>query len=848
MLSTLRFLFSVSILPLALCPARAVSPQEAAQQFELPPGYHLQVVLSEPDIAEPVMVAFDGNGRMYVAEMRTYMNNVDGKGEMEPRSRVSRHEDTDGDGVYDKHTVFADNLLLPRTLLTLDDRVVIGETNTLDYYVYRDTNGDGVADEKKLWFPGGPRGGNLEHQPNGLLWALDNGIYSTYNGFRLRVRDDVVFKEEIPINQGQWGITQDDFGKVWFVNAGQEEGPVHYQQHILYGRFSIDGEQTPDFTAVWPLGPTPDIQGGTFQLRSDQTLNHFTATCGQDIFRGDRLPADLRGDLIFAEPAGRLVRRAKVTVKDGITHLANAYDQREFIRTKDRLFRPVNTVTAPDGTLYLVDMYRGIVQESAWTQTGSYLRDQIVKHNLEKEIGRGRIYRLVHDQFKPGPQPHMLDETPAQWVEHLSHPNGWWRDTAQKLLVLRGDKSVVPQLVALAQPSHEVKPRLHALWTLEGLGVLDPASVQRALHDPEPEIRKAGLRLSESYLKNGDTSALQADAIALLHDPDPSVVIQSMLSLQRAGVPSARELAKETAQNSKSVAVYAINAQAWVETTEDPALLQILGPAALKSYRDGRTFYNSLCFACHGENGKGTPAGLGRTLAPPLSRSPRVLESAEAMMDIVLSGLEGPIGGVDYGAPMVPMASYTDQQLADVLTYIRNSFDNRADPVTAAQIASARQGLRPNLWTLGELEAKHTVLKIPSRRFVSRAKWKLTASHSPETLPDAVDDFMETSYFVPSNPYQGVWLTVELPAPAVVKAITLYSVSTPKSYPTTYDICVSNDGQTWSAPVAIGHGEPTTQIQIPHPVPAKFVRITCAEKTGWSAWAIDDLEFYGSEP
>jgi glucose/arabinose dehydrogenase len=167
----------------------ALSPQASIATMELPKGYRLEPVLAEPDIAEPVMVAFDGNGRMYVAEMRTYMQDAEGTGEMQPVSRVSRHEDTDGDGVYDKHTVFADKLLLPRIMLPLDDRIIIGETNTDDLYVYRDSNGDGVSDEKTLWFAGGKRGGNMEHQPNGLVWALDNGIYSTYYDYRLRVGD-----------------------------------------------------------------------------------------------------------------------------------------------------------------------------------------------------------------------------------------------------------------------------------------------------------------------------------------------------------------------------------------------------------------------------------------------------------------------------------------------------------------------------------------------------------------------------------------------------------------------------------------------------------------------------------
>ena len=218
--------------------------------MELPEGYHLELVLAEPHIEEPVLAVFDGNGRMYVAEMRTYMQDGDSTGEFEPSSRVSMHEDTNGDGQYDRHTIFADNLLLPRIVLPLDDRVITGETNTLDLYSYRDTNGDGVSDEKLLLFEGGPRGGNLEHQPNGLIWAQDNWMYTTYNEYRLRFTNGTVEKEEIPTNGGQWGLTQDDNGKVWFFDAGGERGPIFFQQHIPYGTFSIDGEEAEDYRIV----------------------------------------------------------------------------------------------------------------------------------------------------------------------------------------------------------------------------------------------------------------------------------------------------------------------------------------------------------------------------------------------------------------------------------------------------------------------------------------------------------------------------------------------------------------------------------------------------------------------
>ena len=374
---------------------KALSPAASIAEMELPSGYRLEPVLTEPDIAEPVMVAFDGNGRMYVAEMRTYMQDADGKGEQQPLSRVSRHEDTDGDGVYDKHTVFADKLLLPRIMLPLDDRIIIGETNTDDLYIYRDSNGDGVSDEKTLWFEGGPRGGNMEHQPNGLVWALDNGIYSTYYDYRLRFgADGKAIKEPIPVNGGQWGLTQDDWGKVWFVNAGNETGPVHFQQHIIYGQFSAPGEQIGEYKTVWPIAQHARRAGRPGQLRPDNTLNHFTATSGQDIFRGDRLPADLRGNLLFAEPVGRLIRRTVITVEDGITRLANPYEKEhgEFIRSTDPLFRPVNMITAPDGTLYIVDMYRGIIQQGNWTQEGL----------LPARTGRGLRAGEAHR-----PRPHL---------------------------------------------------------------------------------------------------------------------------------------------------------------------------------------------------------------------------------------------------------------------------------------------------------------------------------------------------------------------------------------------------------------------------------------------------------
>jgi glucose/arabinose dehydrogenase/cytochrome c5 len=841
---------------------KALSPAASIAATQLPGGYRLEPVLTEPDIAEPVMVTFDGNGRMYVAEMRTYMQDADATGQQEPFSRVSRHEDTDGDGVYDKHTVFADKLLLPRVMLPLDDRIIIGEMNTDDLHVYRDKDGDGAADEKTLWFAGGPRGGNLQHQPNGLVWALDNGLYGTYYDYRLRYADDKAIKEQIPVNGGQWGLTQDDWGKVWFVNAGNETGPVHFQQHILYGQFKGPNELIGEYKTVWPIARVPDAGGGRLQLRADDTLNHFTATSGQAIFRGDRLPEDLRGDLLFAEPAGRLIRRSSITVEDGITRLANVYEkeQGEFIRSTDPLFRPVNMTTAPDGTLYIVDMYRGVIEESEWTRKGSYIRGQIEKLGLARQTRRGRIYRLRHAGFERGPQPRMLDETLAQWVRHLSHPNGWWRDTAQKLLVLRRDRSVVPALEKLATgDAADPRPRLHALWTLEGLGALDDNLILRALKSSDAQVRMTGLRLAEGPLlaKPAAHVPLAAALRTALRDADPRVAIQAMLSVRRAGLPDAKRAIQDAAATSTSAGVFAINEQLWVD--DQPHLIRVLGVNGLKSYRSGATLYNSVCAACHGADGRGAPAAgaQGRTIAPPLADSPRVLGDERAAIAILVHGLSGKVDGVDYGAPMVPMNSYSDVELANVLTYIRNSFGNRAPVVEPAAVAARRatDAGRSNYWTLEELTRQIPALAVPRERFKRRTEWKLAVNMEARenSPPEAMlDGDPKTGYVTQgSKPFPVEWLTIELPARSRIMGIDMDSSgekgSGGRGWAPAYSVEVSDDGKSWSMVAPRVVGEPQARLNFAAPVEGRYLRITITEKDGWQPWVIKELNFSGQE-
>ena len=665
-----------------------LSKEESLKSIKLPEGYKLELILSEPEVLEPVMCAWDGNGAMYVVEMRTYMQDIDGSNQKAATSRVSLHWSSRGDGVFDRHSVFIDGLVLPRILLPLKDSLLVQETDSGDIHEYRDRDGDGVADEKKLFFSGEHRTkANLEHQTSGLIWAQNNWLYTTYNSWRLRWTPQGAVKEPTAPNGGQWGVTQDDHGKPWFVNAGGELGPLNFQHPIVYGAFKVRNELTEGFKKVWPLVPIPDVQGGINRFRpQEKTLNHFTATCGGEIFRGDRLPVDLMGDLIFCEPAGRLIRRAKIAVSDGVTTLTNPYqnEKSEFIRTTDPYFRPVNLVTAPDGTLYLTDMSRGIIQESNWTRSGSYLRGVIKEYGLDQNIGNGRIWRLVHDGQSLGPAPRMLDETPAQLVAHLAHPNGWWRDTAQKLLVLSQDKSVAPALTEMARTHANPLARQHALWTLEGLDALTAALVREKLADTDPHVRVAAIRASETLFKRGDRS-LQSEILARYRDADPTIAIQAMMTAHLLQWPEAKPLTQQIATASASAGVKAIATRLL-----SPLSAQLpagFGEPETKILERGQEVYMQLCFACHGLDGKGVPLeGKSTALAPPLAGSATVAAQRDALITIMLHGVSGPINRVTYDAQMFPMGANDDDWVAAIASYVRVGFGNKGSLVTAGDV------------------------------------------------------------------------------------------------------------------------------------------------------------------
>ncbi len=817
--------------------ARTYSPEESMGMIDLAPGYRLELVAAEPLIEEPATMAWDGDGKLYVAELNTYMQEIDGKNQHDPVCRVVLLEDTDNDGRMDKRSVFVEGLKLPRMIQPLDDRVIIRETDTFDLHAYRDTNGDGVADEKKLVYEGGPRGGNLEHQPSGLEWNVDNWMYVTYTDRRYRWAGDHIESQKIPGGSGQWGVTHDDVGRNFYSTAGGENPAMHFQIPMVYGKLTLSGEQAPGFREVFPLVQIPDVQGGRGRFRKDNlTLNRFTGCAGQHIYRGDRLPSDFYGDYIIPEPVGRLVRRAKVVYENGKTVVKNATPGTEFLRSRDANFRPVHASTGPDGCLYILDMYRGIIQEGNWVRPGSYLRDVVENYGLDKNIGRGRIYRLVHETTERGPSPRLIHAPARELVSHLSHPNGWWRDTAQKLLVVRGDRSISNDLGSVARNAPNPLGRLHALWTLDGLGASDTTLLLDKLEDEDGRVRAAALRILEPQLTSGDESVTRA-VFALVDDSDMQVTTQLLLSAAQTGAPGSEAALKHlTARYQGNPNIRSILNH--VQSQQEIARKRRLENEFLAK---GRNNFEIACMPCHGMDGKGTPApGTNMTLGAPIAGSPRVTGRMDIPIKIMLKGMTGELDGRTFPGPMLPLESFDDEWIASTLTYIRSHWGNKAPMVTAEDVAAVRSQIKDRevMWDSSEILS---MVPVPSKQM---RQWRFTSSHKSKEIQSAIDGNPNSRWDTGAVQVPGMWLAFDMGQEHELTSVVLDSRRSKQDYPRQYSVEISDDGEHWSKPIAEGYGQsPILQIVLP-PTKARHVRISQHGSASGKFWSIHELEVY----
>ncbi len=522
-------------------PAPTLAPEDALKTLKLAPGFRAELAAADPLVGDPVAMTIGPDGRIWVVEMRGFMPNADGKGEDAKVGTVAILEDTDGDGRADKRTVFLDKLVLPRAIALVGDGVLVAEPPHL--WFCRDTNGDGVADEKKEVFSDYGGTSNPEHTANGLMWALDNWIYNANHTQRFRYLGNGKFETETTVSRGQWGISQDDVGRIYHNSNSDplraDLIPTAYLRRNLafLKPAGANVQLAPANLPIWPGRVTPGVNRGYKTLNAEGKITSVTAACGPIVYRSGLFPAEFYGNAFIVEPAGNLVKRLVLTEADGTITARNAYEGSEFITSTDERFRPVNTASGPDGALYVVDMYRGIIQHRIYMTT--FLRKQVDERGLADGTGMGRIYRIVPDGYsRPKMKFNLATEPSAQLVSRLRAANSWWRDTAQRLLVERRDPASVAPLRDLVRAGTPLA-KLHALWTLHGIEQLDRDTVLVALKDADERVAAAAIRLAEKWLRMpSDTQVYQA-VMAVNAAASPTLTLQLALSLGESPAPAA---------------------------------------------------------------------------------------------------------------------------------------------------------------------------------------------------------------------------------------------------------------------------------------------------------------------
>ncbi|MEB2775203.1 discoidin domain-containing protein [Algoriphagus sp. D3-2-R+10] len=825
-------------------PVVPVSANEQLKTFILQPGYKLEPILSEPQIREPAAIQFDGNGRMYVLELRTYMQDLDASGELMPTSRISRWEDKDNDGVYETSVIFLDSLVFPRYVVPFGKNTILSmESNEDNVYKYTDTDNDGKADKKELFASGLGRSGNVEHQTSFLTWTMDNWMYSTYNSRRIRWTPDGVIQEPAGNPWGQWGVTQDNYGQTWFQD-GAGGVPQSFQFPLVYGNFSVKGQYKDGFREPFSLIKLADFQPGMRETKPDGSLSNVTGSAGNDVFRGDRLPKNIQNQYFYGEPVGRIVRQVSVEKSEGLSYLQNPYrgTQSEFIQSTDPLFRPVDIATAPDGTMYIVDMYRGIIQQGNWTQDGSYLRTKIQQYQMDDIAGNGRIWRLTYEGMERNKEkPRMYEETSAELVRHLSNPNGWWRDQAQQLIILNQDKSVVKDLENLINTSDNELTRIHALWTLEGLNSLDISMVKKLMKDSSPQMRIQALRASESLYKYGEKS-LAADYREMIKDSSKDVALQALLSAYVLNIDQVEDLINTTLKETQAAGIQVVGTQLLERMAKEKELAATqFEPQELALFTKGKSIFDSYCATCHGVKGLGTPTGGGELIAPAFSGSQRLMGHPEYAVKTLLHGLTGALDGKEYEGVMIAMESSDDEYIASVVSYIRNDFGNSGSFVSPEFVAQLRKETEGKD---GTYQFDDLIEEIP-KSLTLQDNWKITAS---STAFQGVGSTKDPSYAFSFKGWKtdgpqksGMRFQIELPKERNLAELQFNASE--KEFPKNYRVSISKDGTNWTE-VASGSGvQGTNTIQWKSNENVRFLKIETAEN-GDEPWSMKQLTLF----
>ncbi|MEO2184611.1 MAG: cytochrome c, class I, partial [bacterium] len=509
-------------------PAPELSPDEALASFSLAPGFDIELVASEPLVEDPVAIAWDEAGDLYTVEMRGFMPDAYGTDDTDPVGSVVRLRDLDGDGKFDQREVLLDQLVLPRAIAIVNEGLLIGEPPNLWLCPSHSGSSKDINCKKKIRLSNyGDEPGNVEHGENGLLLAIDNWIYNAKSGRRMQIRDAKLVVEPT-LFRGQWGISQDNQGLLYYnTNSNFLLGDVYDAQPVIAaGNAGGPGLniQVSKKDQVFAVRVNPGVNRAYVPgvLREDGRLDKPTSASGMVYYRGDQFPAAYNQDVFVAEPAGNVVVQLRLKHEDlqvsanHILYEDEKWGQREFLASTDERFRPVDVDVGPDGALYVVDMYRGIIQDQIFLS--AELRAQALSRGLDKPIGMGRIWRITAVEGASTTARPQFPSSGRKLLKRLEAENGWVRDTAQRLLLRVKGRAIDRGLRRLVTQGNE-HAAVHAIWTLEGRGTLNRPTLLKALANDSASIALAAIKAGHELLSAEELLkiATQSSDSSMLH-------------------------------------------------------------------------------------------------------------------------------------------------------------------------------------------------------------------------------------------------------------------------------------------------------------------------------------------
>ena len=573
-------------------PAPELSPDEARASFSLAPGFDIELVASEPLVEDPVAIAWDEAGDLYTVEMRGFMPDAYGTDDTDPVGSVVRLRDLDGDGKFDQREVLLDQLVLPRAIAIVNEGLLIGEPPNLWLCPSHSGSSKDINCQEKIRLSNyADEPGNVEHGENGLLLAIDNWIYNAKSGRRMQIRDGKLVVEPT-LFRGQWGISQDNQGLLYYnTNSNFLLGDVYDAQPVIAaGNAGGPGLniQVSKKDQVFAVRVNPGVNRAYVPgvLREDGRLNNPTSASGMVYYRGDQFPSAYNQDVFVAEPAGNVVVQLRLKHEglqvstDHILYEDEKWGQREFLASTDERFRPVDVDVGPDGALYVVDMYRGIIQDQIFLS--DELRAQALSRGLDEPIGMGRIWRITAVEGASTAARPQFPSSGVKLLKRLEAENGWVRDTAQRLLLRKKGRGIDRGLSRLVTQDDE-HAAVHAIWTLEGRGTLNRPTLLKALANDNTSIQLAAIKaghkllsaeeLLEMATQSSDSSIVHHATMYLAASNHRDDVIEYLASsLVKNDTDGMRRIAIQAASRSNELTLIdAIIEKGWGKAEEQSA-------------------------------------------------------------------------------------------------------------------------------------------------------------------------------------------------------------------------------------------------------------------------------------